>query len=175
MSSTFNKINEVFNASFDKQTIPESTSVAEVVKEKKENAVVVKTEYQAVVAKSKEEIRNNFADDYEFIRDTLRDLITTGRNSLDVAKELAEETESPRAFEVCTTIINTIAGLGKELTNLHKEAIKINDNGTNQPKQQEENVTSVTNIQNNIYTDPNAVYQVLDDIQTREFDDSDLE
>ena len=47
-------------------------------------------------------------DDYEFSRDTYRDLINTGVRSLDVLAELARESEHPRAFEVLSKSIKDI-------------------------------------------------------------------
>lgn len=125
------------------------------------------------IAPSKETIHSNFAEDYDFIRMTLKDMITDGKKSLESATTLAEETESPRAFEVCTSIITTISGLGKELVNLHKEAMKLttaSDSGGNIVAE------NVTQVQNNYYAPtPKELQSVLDTVVEVVYDDSDLE
>lgn len=54
-------------------------------------------------------------DDYEFSRDTYRDLIHNGTRSLDVMHELARESEHPRAFEVLSNSIKNIADVTDKL------------------------------------------------------------
>lgn len=59
-------------------------------------------------------------DDYEFSRDTYRDLIRTGTHSLDSLAELARESEHPRAFEVLSKSIKDIADTTEKLMSLQK-------------------------------------------------------
>jgi len=59
-------------------------------------------------------------DDYEFSRDTYRDLINTGVRSLDVLAELARESEHPRAFEVLSKSIKDIGDTTEKLMALQK-------------------------------------------------------
>ena len=59
-------------------------------------------------------------DDYEFSRDTYRDLIRTGTHSLDSLAELARESEHPRAFEVLSKSIKDIADTTEKLMALQK-------------------------------------------------------
>lgn len=175
MSKTYTSINKALGIPFERQ-VPESIEVIESkpIKEKKE---VVKfesnaQEYAMTVAEAKETIANNFAEDYEFIRTTLRDLMTEGMNSLEVATELATDSESPRAFEVCTSIITTISGLGKELTNLHKEAMKMADSN----KEVVEQTTVVNNTQiNNYNPSPKELQLILDTVEEVVYDDKELE
>ena len=58
--------------------------------------------------------------DYEFSRDTYRDLIRTGTHSLDSLAELARESEHPRAFEVLSKSIKDIADTTEKLMALQK-------------------------------------------------------
>ena len=59
-------------------------------------------------------------DDYEFSRDTYRDLINTGSRSLDTLAELARESEHPRAFEVLSTSIKNLGDVTDKLMSLQK-------------------------------------------------------
>ena len=60
-------------------------------------------------------------DDYELTRDTLRNLIISGNQTLETMMEIARASETPRTFEVTSTMINTIAGTAKELMALQKQ------------------------------------------------------
>ena len=63
---------------------------------------------------------NDIQDDYEFSRNTLKDLITTGMHSLDSLAELARESEHPRAFEVLSKSIKDIGDVTDKLMSLQK-------------------------------------------------------
>ena len=65
-------------------------------------------------------IDKDVKDDYEFSRDTYRDLINTGVRSLDVLAELARESEHPRAFEVLSKSIKDIGDTTEKLMALQK-------------------------------------------------------
>lgn len=60
-------------------------------------------------------------DDYELTRDTLRNLVIRGNETLEYMMEIARAAESPRSFEVTSTMINTIASTAKELMALQKQ------------------------------------------------------
>lgn len=63
---------------------------------------------------------NDIQDDYEFSRNTLKDLINTGMSSLDALAELARESEHPRAFEVLSRSIKDIGDVTDKLMSLQK-------------------------------------------------------
>ena len=63
---------------------------------------------------------NDVQDDYEFSRNTLKDLISTGMISLDALAELARESEHPRAFEVLSRSIKDIGDVTDKLMSLQK-------------------------------------------------------
>ena len=65
-------------------------------------------------------------DDYEFSRDTYRDLIATGTRSLDILAELARESEHPRAFEVLSKSIKDISDTTEKLMSLQKAKKDLN-------------------------------------------------
>jgi hypothetical protein len=167
MSKGYDSISAALGTTFVKQT--EELPVLATVKEREVVAVV--REYKEAVIQTKEIIDKNFSEDYDFIRETLKDLMINGKDALVVATDLAEATESPRAYEVCTSIITTIAGLGKELVNLHKDAAKMISTQT------ETNIVAenVTNVQNNYYSpNPKELQSILDQVEEVEYDDEDL-
>jgi len=60
-------------------------------------------------------------EDYDLARNTLRHLIREGNAVLDEMKTFAREAESPRAFEVYSTMTKTIADTTGTLLDLHKK------------------------------------------------------
>ena len=85
-------------------------------------------------------IDKDIKDDYEFSRETYRDLINTGVRSLDVLSELARESEHPRAFEVLSTTIKNLGDTTEKLMSLQKSKKELN---------KEEEQKQVTN--NNVF------------------------
>jgi hypothetical protein len=82
-------------------------------------------------------------DDYEFSRDTYRDLIATGTRSLDILAELARESEHPRAFEVLSKSIKDISDTTEKLMSLQKAKKDLND------EKKDDEARKVTN--NNVF------------------------
>ena len=59
-------------------------------------------------------------DDYEFSRDTYKELIQVGTQSMDSLAELARESEHPRAFEVLSNHLKSIGDITDKLMKLQK-------------------------------------------------------
>jgi len=89
-------------------------------------------------------IDKDVKDDYEFSRDTYKNLIKTGVNSLDVLAELARESEHPRAFEVLSTTIKNLGDTTEKLMTLQKSKKELN-----KKEKEEEEQKRVTN--NNVF------------------------
>ena len=81
-------------------------------------------------------------DDYEFSRQTFKDLISTGMLSLDSLAEIARESEHPRAFEVLAKSIKDIGDVTDKLMTLQK-------NKKDLSKESEKDSPGVTN--NNVF------------------------
>ena len=64
--------------------------------------------------------KKDIKDDYEFSRDTLKDLINVGTGSMDSLAELARESEHPRAFEVLSNHLKAIGDITDKLMKLQK-------------------------------------------------------
>lgn len=101
------------------------------------------------------ELDKDIKDDYEFSRDTYRDLINTGVRSLDVLAELARESEHPRAFEVLSKSIKDIGDTTEKLMALQKSKKDL--------KKEEDESKRITN--NNVFVGSTTELQrlLLDD------------
>jgi len=66
------------------------------------------------------EITQDEKDDYGLSRRTLHNIIEKGNIVLEDMMSLARETESPRMYEVLSTMMKTMADSTKDLSELHK-------------------------------------------------------
>lgn len=96
-------------------------------------------------------VDKDIKDDYEFSRNTYKDLIRTGTSSLDVLAELARESEHPRAFEVLSKTIKDLGDTTEKLMNLQKQKDDLTT------KKEEKNNREVTN--NNVFVGSTADLQ----------------
>ena len=80
-------------------------------------------------------------NDYTTVRKNLREIINTGKGSLDGILEVASEGEAPRAYEVAAIIMKQITEANNDLINLHKKLKDIRkfDKGSTQSA---ENITN---------------------------------
>jgi hypothetical protein len=72
------------------------------------------------------DIKKDQTEDYNLGRRTLRGLISTGIDSLEDMKDLAKQSESPRAYEVMSTMMKTIADMTKDLYDIQKKTKDLN-------------------------------------------------
>ena len=77
--------------------------------------------------------------DYEYSRGQLYSIIEKGQETLDGVMELAQETNSPRAYEVAGQLIKNVSDAADKLLKLQKELKDLNA----------EEKSSTTNITNN--------------------------
>lgn len=59
--------------------------------------------------------------DFDVARDAMLTALETGQGALEQLAQLAQGSQHPRAFEVVSTLINTIGNMSKDLVNLHKQ------------------------------------------------------
>ena len=76
--------------------------------------------------------------DYEYTRGNLYSLIEKGQEALNGALELAQETESPRAYEVTGQLIKSISDATDKLLDLQKKLKEVEEDKSKGP-------TNVTN------------------------------
>ena len=78
-------------------------------------------------------------NDFELARQNYHDLIVKGQDALDDMMEVARMSEHPRAFEVLSTMLKSIADINGDLLALHK---KKKDYERPDPKSIENNSTT---------------------------------
>ena len=59
--------------------------------------------------------------DYRSVRGNLYSIISKGNEAIDGILEVAQEGDSPRAYEVAAQMIKTVAEANKDLLDLHKK------------------------------------------------------
>lgn len=118
----------------------EVESMAEVLEQSKE---IVKQDYDS---------DDDLIDDYQFARENLKNLINNANRALDDLSVIAQTSESPRAYEVLSTLMKTMVDANKDLLELQKK-MKSLRNETNQPS------SNVTN--NSLFVGSTADLQKL--------------
>lgn len=63
--------------------------------------------------------------DYKYIRDNLYTITETSVEALNNLSQIANQSQHPRAFEVLSLLVKTIADMQKGLMSIHKDRIKM--------------------------------------------------
>jgi|TARA_B100000085_G_scaffold263509_1_gene269587 hypothetical protein len=116
MSQDFSKIDDALN------TTSETVDVTPVKKEKEKPDRLTKEDVEK---------------DYEYTRANLYSLIEKGQETLNGIMELAEETQSPRAYEVAGQLLKSVADTTDKFLKLQKDLKDI--------KEEQKGPTNVTN------------------------------
>ena len=80
----------------------------------------------------------DLTSDYDFSREQYHNIIEKGNEALIELLSIAKEGEQPRAFEVATQLMNSLAATTKELLILQKTKKEVE--GTNKPTKNENNL-----------------------------------
>lgn len=83
------------------------------------NPLVVQKPQELIPAP--EELSNEAQEDFAFARSNIRNLIRQGTGAVDNILEVARESEHPRAYEVVSTLIKTMADMNKDLIEIQKK------------------------------------------------------
>ena len=100
------------------------------------NAIDVSTTPEGGCAKRQDQIKNVTDDikkDYEYTRGNLYSIIEKGQEALDGIMELAQESASPRAYEVAVQIIKSVADTTDKLIDLQKKVKEVDEEMNKQP------------------------------------------
>ena len=87
-------------------------------------------------------------DDYEFARQNMYDIIEKGSSALEDIVDIAKQSESPRAFEVVTNLIKTLADANKDLMELAKKNKEL--------KKDDQKDTGPQTVNNNLFVGSSA-------------------
>jgi hypothetical protein len=63
--------------------------------------------------------------DHTMVRSNMYNLIESGKTALDYAIDIAKQTDSPRGFEVVSTIMKQLADMNMQLMDLHDKTKKL--------------------------------------------------
>lgn len=121
MNNDFNAINE----SLDIETTPTE---------------IVSTPETSVRKKPKKGEGDDTDYDYDYTRGQLYSLIEKGQESIDGIMEIAQQSDSPRAYEVAGQLIKSVADATDKLLDLQAKLKKLKEEETTTPK----NVTNNT-------------------------------
>jgi hypothetical protein len=103
MPKKFDKLDEVFNVT--SEIVTNSIEPVEITKEKKEiNSII-----------------SDIKKDYEYSRGNFYSIIEKGQEAINSVLELAQETESPRAYEVVGQLIKNVSDATDKLMELQKK------------------------------------------------------
>lgn len=58
--------------------------------------------------------------DFQEVRKNLRNLIATGEEAIEGILKVAQEGDSPRAYEVAATLIKTVSEINKDIIDIHQ-------------------------------------------------------
>lgn len=58
--------------------------------------------------------------DFQEVRKNLRNLISTGEEAIEGILKVAQEGDSPRAYEVAATLIKTVSEINKDIIDIHQ-------------------------------------------------------
>ena len=98
---------------------------------------IVKSEISPII---KKEESDQLQKDYEYSRGQLYSIIEKGQEALNGLLELAQESDSPRAYEVAGQLIKNVGDVTDKLIDLQKKMKDIN---------QEQKGSAPTNVTNN--------------------------
>lgn len=87
--------------------------------------IVIENETQLPMVQNEEtmpDITKNLAQDIANARDNIYELIDKGKEGLDIALNIVQSSESPRAIEVFSTLIKTLTDVNMQLIDIHKKA-----------------------------------------------------
>ena len=77
------------------------------------------------------EVKDQVADDAEFARQNLRDLIEKGSDAADHIIAVAKQSDHPRAFEVVAGMLKNLSDMNKDLLEIEKRKQDLQPKTTN--------------------------------------------
>jgi flagellar biosynthesis/type III secretory pathway chaperone len=125
MTKKYDKLNEVFNVS------------GEIVSsEVEEQCDKINNENDSKI----ENLTTDIRKDYNYVRGNMYSIVEKGQEALNSALELAQETDSPRAYEVVGQLIKNISDSAEKIIELQKKLKDIEDDSSSK-----KGPTNVTN------------------------------
>lgn len=132
MSKKFDKLDEVFNVS------------SEIVANEMKSVEIKKTEE---IESQVSSLVSDIKKDYEYSRGNFYSIIEKGQEAINSVLELAQETESPRAYEVVGQLIKNVSDATDKLMELQKKLKDI---------EEVKSVSGPTNVTNALFVGSTA-------------------
>jgi len=85
------------------------------------DSAIVESEPSPIVQKEEKKLKSEVQKDYEYTRSQLYSLIEKGQETLNGIMELADETQSPRAYEVAGQLIKSVGDTTDKLMQLQQK------------------------------------------------------
>jgi len=104
-----------------------------------------------IVPVKEETGEKNLDKDFEYAKDNIKLLISSGSEAIEEILKVAKAGDSPRAYEVVSQLLKTVADMNKDLLDLHQKAKAV--------KKETVNVKNTTN--NSIYVGSTSDLQDL--------------
>lgn len=137
--------------------------------EQKEEKSISRTEPKSINVSHKEIKDPDLQKDYLAVRKNLMDLIDNGKDAIQGILNVAEEGEHPRAYEVVSQLIKTVADVNKDLIDIHKkvkdtEVTKIETNETTNNSIFIGSTSELQNLINSSRSTKKVINDLADDI-----------
>ena len=101
--------------------------------------IIEKTKQIAPLEKISSTGNDEVMDDYYYARENLKEIISSAQQSIADLSSIASTSESPRAYEVLSTMMKTIVDANKDLLELQKSVKKLKE------EDKKDNPQNVTN------------------------------
>jgi hypothetical protein len=125
MTKKYDKLNEVFNVSGEIVS-SEVEEPCDKINNKNDSKI--------------ENLTTDIRKDYNYVRGNMYSIVEKGQEALNSALELAQETDSPRAYEVVGQLIKNISDSAEKIIELQKKLKDIEDDSSSK-----KGPTNVTN------------------------------
>ena len=102
---------------------------------------VIANTLDLVPLKDTKDKNDHIADDYEYARGSMINVIEKGQEALNDMLDVAQRSQHPRGYEVVATLISTLANANKDLLDLTKKRKELEQNSDGGP----------STVNNNLY------------------------
>ena len=117
-----------------KETVKKLNDILDIA----DDIIDIDEPFEIQKAPAVETTTTDLTSDYDFSRDQYHNIIEKGNEALVELLAIAKEGEQPRAFEVATQLMNSLAATTKELLILQKTKKEVE--GTTKPTKNENNL-----------------------------------
>jgi hypothetical protein len=113
MGKNFENLDDIFNVSSDivESTVESESNIESIIETPKES----------------ESKTDDIKNDYEYTRGNLYSIIEKGQEAINCVLELAQESDSPRAYEVLGQLIKNVSDTTDKLIDLQKKIKDIDE------------------------------------------------